>query len=74
MEKVHPVGKQPPAPPKTACRRSTSRERVLMKQEQQELQVQAWAQTDVGQQRKHNEDNYLVDMELEVAKSASSQY
>ncbi len=37
-----------------------------MKQEQQELQVQAWAQTDVGQQRKHNEDNYLVDMELGI--------
>lgn len=35
-----------------------------MKQEQQELRVQAWAQTDVGRQRKHNEDNYIVDMDL----------
>ncbi len=35
-----------------------------MSQEHQELRVQAWAQTDVGKQRKHNEDNYIVDSEL----------
>lgn len=28
------------------------------------LQVQAWAHTDVGRQRSHNEDNYIVSQEL----------
>lgn len=35
-----------------------------MTQKRESLRIQAWAKTDVGRQRKHNEDNFLVDMEL----------
>jgi len=38
--------------------------RVDMTQKREQLRIRAWAKTDVGRQRKHNEDNYIVDMDL----------
>ena len=35
-----------------------------MTQKREQLRIRAWAKTDVGRQRKHNEDNYIVDMDL----------